>query len=68
MPKLLIPVDGDVPEVAPVNSQVSFVMKQLSPIVGFMVTMLALQRPASTSCIVFCGQVVVGFVIVKFAL
>ena len=64
----MIPVDDELATVSPVNAQVNFVIKQLSPIIGFVVTILAEHRPASTSWAIFAGQLIVGLVIVKVAL
>ena len=49
VPKLLIPVDGELATVSPVNAQVNLVIKQLSPIVGFVVAIFAVHMPESTS-------------------
>ena len=67
VPKVLIPVAGDVPVVAPINSQVNLVIKQLSATVGLGVATLAVQNPTSTFCVIFAGQVTVGLIIEKFA-
>jgi hypothetical protein len=48
VPKLLMPVVGDVPVVTPVKAQVNWVTEQLSPVVGFGVMTLAVQVPAPT--------------------
>jgi hypothetical protein len=61
VPRLLIPVIGDEPVVAPVIIQVSFVTVQLSPVVGFGEAMEAEHKPLLTLAVWFDGHVIVGF-------
>ena len=63
VPMLLIPVAAELAIVAPVKAQVSLVTEQLSAVVGFGVTTLAVQVPAPTFCEIFVGQVIVGLIL-----
>jgi hypothetical protein len=63
VPMLLIPVVLELATVAPVNAQVNFVTEQLSAVVGFGVTTLAVQVPAPTFCEIFAGQLIVGSIL-----
>jgi hypothetical protein len=60
VPRLLIPVAGDVPVVAPVSAHVNVDTPQLSAVVGFGVTTEAVHVPAPTFAVIFEGQVIVG--------
>jgi hypothetical protein len=62
VPKLLMPVVGDVPVVAPVKAQVNLVTEQLSAVVGLGVTTLAVQE-ALVFAVMFVGQVMVGLML-----
>jgi hypothetical protein len=63
VPTLLIPVAGELATVAPVNVQVNLVTAQLSAVIGFGVTTLAVQLPASTFAVIFAEQVIVGLIL-----
>ena len=55
-----VPWTAAVPVVAPVNVQVSFVTAQLSAVVGFGTTTLAVHTPMPLVCVMLAGQVIVG--------
>lgn len=62
VPKLFTPVVAELAIVAPVNVQVNFVTEQLSAVVGFGVTTLAVQD-ALVLAVMFVGQVIVGLIL-----
>ena len=60
VPRLLIPVAGDAPEVAPLIVQVSVAIPQLSETVGLVVVTEALHASAPAFTELFAGQLMVG--------
>ena len=60
VPRLLIPVAGEFPVVAPDMDHVRVVIPQLSVVVGLGVAKLLEQVPAATVFVIFAGQVIVG--------
>ena len=62
VPRLLIPVVGELSVVAPVIVHVNRVTAQLSAVVGFGTTTDALHALVEVNAVIFAGQVMVGFV------
>ena len=58
----MIPVAAELKAVAPVKAQVNLVTEQLSAVVGFGVTTLAVQE-VLVFALMFKGQVMVGFML-----
>ena len=60
VPRLFIPVAGDVPVVAPLIVQVSVAIPQLSETVGLVVVTDALQAATPAFAVLLAGQLMIG--------